>query len=256
MPGRALFTLLIAFFCFTMQYAHAQNDAQSFKAAQLSSPRVAQAMAKFTDSLSKEFGRKGITWPATDIFIRAFKSQNEMELWARSSETSEYKHIKTWRICAITGLLGPKRYKGDHQVPEGFYFIEEFNAHSDYYLSLLLNYPNLSDKAAAVEKLPLGGDIYIHGGCVTIGCLPMTDALIQEIYAVCLTAKLNGQEYIPVHIFPTRLTKSGMAYLAKEYPNDKNRQQFWSSLKTSYDYFEKTHRLLPVMYTADGKYAN
>ncbi len=234
--------------------AYAQDDAKAFKDYQLSCTRVSGAVAKYNDSISRDFKRKNVNYPCRDIYIRAFKSQNEMELWARNNETSEYKLIKTYRICAISGALGPKRAKGDRQVPEGFYFIDEFNPKSDYYLSLLLNYPNFSDQAQGREKL--GGDIYIHGGCVTIGCMPMTNDGIQEIYTVCLNAKMSGQENIPVHIFPTRLTKSGMNYLGREYAGDMVRQQFWQDLRPSFEYFEKYHKLLPVMYTPDGKYAN
>jgi murein L,D-transpeptidase YafK len=154
----------------------------------------------------------------------------------------------------MSGILGPKRAEGDRQVPEGYYFIDEFNPKSDYYLSLLLNYPNYSDQLTGRGRL--GGDIYIHGGCVTIGCMPMTDPGIEELYTLCLNARCNGQENIPVHIFPTRLTKNGMAYLMRQFPNDKIRQQFWGDLKAGYDYFEKTHKLLPVMYSPDGRYAN
>ena len=240
--------------CFFSLPAYAQDDAQSFKSFQLSCSRVSAAMAKYNDTLSKDFKKKNIAWPPKDVYLRAFKSQNELELWARNSESSEYKLVKTYRICAISGLLGPKRAEGDRQVPEGFYFIEEFNPKSDYCLSLLLNYPNYCDQAAGKEKL--GGDIYIHGGCVTVGCMPMTDEGIQELYTVCLNAKLNGEEYIPVHIFPTRLTKNGMSYLNREYAHDLNKQQFWANLKIGYDYFEKNHKLLPVMYSPDGKYIN
>jgi len=232
----------------------AQSDSASFRSSQLSYGRVSQSWKKYNDTLSREFRKKGITYPPKDIFLRAFKNQNELELWARNNGNSEYKLIKTYRICSISGVLGPKRSQGDRQVPEGYYFIEEFNPASEYYLSLRLNYPNYSDQVMGSGKL--GGDIYIHGGCVTVGCLPMTNEGIQEIYTLCLNAKLNGEENIPVHIYPTRLSKSGMSYLAHEFPKDEARQQFWSELKTGYDYFEKTHRLLPVMYTPEGKYAN
>ena len=238
----------------------AQNDSADFRNAQFVSSRVAESWKKYNDTLGKEFRKKNIAYPPKDIYLRAFKSQNEMELWARNNENSEYKLIKTYRNCAISGSLGPKRTKGDRQVPEGYYFIEEFNNKSDYYLSLLLNYPNFSDELSGNQKtgLPVGqtgGDIYIHGGCVTIGCMPMTDPGIQELYTVCLNARLNGQQYIPVHIFPTRLNKSGLSYLSREYANDASKQQFWAELKAGYEYFEKNHRLLPVMYTPDGKYA-
>jgi murein L,D-transpeptidase YafK len=230
------------------------DDEQSFKNFQLSFGRVSDAWRKYNDTLSREFRRKNVAYPPKDIFLRAFKSQNEMELWARNNEAGEYKLIKTYHICAISGLLGPKRTQGDRQVPEGFYFIEDFNPKSDYFLSLQINYPNYSDKVLGNGKS--GGDIYIHGGCVTIGCMPMTNDGIQEIYTVCLNARINGEENIPVHIYPTRLTKSGLNYLFHEFPNDIAKQQFWESLKAAYDYFEKTHKLLPVMYTPDGKYVN
>ncbi len=232
----------------------AQTDPQSFKNFQFSCPRVSDAWSRYNDTVSKDFYRKNITYPCKDIYLRAFKSQNELELWARNNESSEYKLVKTYHICAISGLLGPKKHEGDRQVPEGYYFIEEFNPRSEYYLSLLLNYPNYSDQLN--NKINIGGHIYIHGGCVTVGCVPMTDDGIRELYTVCLNAKLSGEEYIPVHIFPTRLTKNGMSYLGREFPNDPVRQQFWASLKAGYDYFEKNHKLLPVMYSPDGKYVN
>jgi murein L,D-transpeptidase YafK len=248
----SFYVVFCLFMAFTMP-VYAQGDSVSFRNSQLSYGHVSQSWKKYNDTLSREFRKKGIAYPPKDIFLRAFKSQNELELWARNNENSEYKLIKTYRICSISGSLGPKRTQGDRQVPEGFYFIEEFNPASEYYLSLRLNYPNYSDQAMGNGKL--GGDIYIHGGCVTVGCLPMTNEGIQEIYTVCLNAKLNGQVNIPVHIYPTRLSKSGMNYLYHEFPKDLARQQFWSELKTGYDYFEKTHKLLPVMYTPDGRYA-
>lgn len=250
--ARRVLTCLLG--TFLIYPATAQLCDTSFKNYQLSCSRVCDAVKKYNTVLSVDFEKKKVGYPCRDIYLRAFKSQNELELWARDNEYSEYKLIKTYPICAISGALGPKRAQGDRQVPEGFYFIEEFNPKSDYYLSLLLNYPNYCDIVKGKDKL--GGDIYIHGGCVTVGCIPVTNEGIQEIYALCLNAKLNGQEYIPVHIFPTRLTKSGMNYLKNQFPSDVSRQQFWSELKTSYDYFEKNHKLLPVMYSPDGRYAN
>jgi len=225
-----------------------------FRSAQFASPRVSAAWNKYSDTLRKAFARKNLAWPAADVYIRAFKSQNEMELWARNTGDAEYKLVKTYRICAVSGSLGPKRTQGDRQIPEGFYFIDEFNPKSDYLLSLLINYPNYSDEA--LGKGRLGGDIYIHGGCVTVGCMPMTNEGIEEIYTACLGAKLGGQEYIPVHIFPTRMNKTGINYLILQYANNTEQQQFWAGLKAGYDYFEKNHKLLPVMYAPDGNYVN
>ena len=240
--------------CFGSRPLYAQSDAQNFRNFQLSSGRVANAWKKYNDTLKNAFKKKNLAWPPKDIYLRAFKSQNEMELWARNNDASEYRLVKTYKICAVSGVLGPKREQGDRQVPEGFYFIDDFNPQSDYFLSLLLNYPNYSDEHMAKGKP--GGDIYIHGGCVTVGCMPMTNDGIEEIYTMCLNAKLNGQEYIPVHIFPTRMNKNGISYLISEYGNKTDKQQFWASMKNGYDYFEKNHKLLPVMYAPDGSYIN
>ena len=235
--------------------AIAQSDAQDFKNFQLSCTRVSEAWKKYNDSLAKDFKKKNISYPPKDIYLRAFKAQNELELWGRNNETTDYKLIKLYHICALSGLLGPKRAEGDHQVPEGYYFIEDFNPKSEYYLSLLLNYPNYSDTKLGA-KARRGGDIYIHGGCVTVGCMPMTDKGIEEIYTICLNARVSGEEYIPVHIFPTRMSKTGISYLEREYVNYPEKQAFWNTLKAGYDYFEKYHKLLPVMYSPEGQYVN
>jgi murein L,D-transpeptidase YafK len=244
---------LVLLACFQFSDLRAQDDVQTFRNFQFSFTRVSQAWMKNNDTLRKSFEAKGLKYPPSDIYIRSFKAQNEMELWARDADTAEYKMVKDYHICALSGILGPKRYEGDRQVPEGFYFIEDFNPKSDYHLSLLLNYPNYSDMLLGDRKKP-GGDIYIHGGCVTVGCMPMTDGIIQELYTLCLNAKLSGQTYIPVHIYPVRFDKTGLNFLGKQYAADTAKQRFWINLKSGYDYFERYHKLLPVVYNSEGKY--
>lgn len=242
--------------CFLCSFTilKAQTDVTNLRNTQLSFSRVAQAYAKYNDSLKKLFTSRVLSYPPKDIYIRTFKSQNEMELWARENPNDPYKLIKLYHVCALSGILGPKRCEGDRQVPEGSYFIEDFNPQSDFFLSMLINYPNYSDLMLGDKKKP-GGDIYIHGGCVTVGCMPMTDEVIQELYVVCLNAKLNGQNYIPISIYPTRFNKKGLDFLGREYGKEEMKQKFWVNLKAGYDYFEMTKKRLPVMYTPDGKYA-
>lgn len=249
---RRIFISCIALLVFHSA-AFAQDDPQAFKNFQFSFTRVSQAWMKCNDTLRKTFEKKGLVYPPYQIFVRTFKSNNEMELWARNNDTSEYRLVKNYRICALSGILGPKRSEGDRQVPEGLYFIDDFNPKSDFYLSLLLNYPNYSDMVNGDKKKP-GGDIYIHGGCVTVGCMPLTDEYIQEFYVLCLSAKMNGQTYIPVHIYPTRFNRVGLNFLGRSYKDDIEKQKFWVNLKADYDYFERYHKLLPVMYSTDGKY--
>lgn len=232
----------------------AQDRHADFRTQQISSPRVANAWKKHNEIVKNNFLAHNLSWPAKDLYLRAFKSQNELELWARDHDDSAYRMVKLYKVCAISGVLGPKRQQGDKQVPEGYYFIEEFNPNSDYHLSLQLNYPNFSDLRLAASKP--GGDIYIHGGCLTVGCLPMNDDVISEIYVTCLNARLNGQEYIPVHVYPTRLNKNGVSYLKTEFAGNASKLQFWAQLKKGYDYFEANHKLQPVVYSPEGTYLN
>jgi murein L,D-transpeptidase YafK len=106
----------------------------------------------------------------------------------KNTSDQEFLHIKTYTVCATSGLIGPKRMQGDLQIPEGFYYIDRFNPYSNFYLSLGINYPNTSDRILG-DKNNLGGDIFIHGDCVTIGCLPITDSEIKELYIFCVEAK-------------------------------------------------------------------
>jgi murein L,D-transpeptidase YafK len=119
---------------------------------------------------------------------------------------------------------------------------------------MLVNYPNYSDLIKGDKAHP-GGDIYIHGACMTVGCMPMTNELIEEIYVVSLQARIQGQMNIPVQIFPIRYNQKSLDYVGREYKNEVDKQAFWVNLKRAYDYFEATHKILPVMYDEQGDYA-
>jgi murein L,D-transpeptidase YafK len=233
--------------------ANAQNDINSFRNYQFSFDRVNKAWNTYYKQWEALFKEKGVEFPNAHIYLRSFKAQNELEIWARKNDTSKYELIKAYNVCALSGTLGPKRKEGDKQVPEGYYFVEDFNPKSDFYLSMLVSYPNYSDLIHA-DKLKPGGDIYIHGECYTIGCLPMTNAIIQELYVLCLSAKLNGQNYIPIHILPIRFNRKGLDYLGRNYQLDEAKQKFWINLKDGYDYFEKYREILPVIYDEKGSY--
>jgi murein L,D-transpeptidase YafK len=232
----------------------AQNEAQEFLRNQLSYPRVQQAWSRNYDSLVALFQKKYLLFPPNDIYLRIFKAQSELELWAREDISREYRLIKTYKICAMSGVLGPKRKEGDGQVPEGCYTIEQFNPVSGYHLSLKVSYPNVADRKIIGKNVKTGGDIFIHGGCVTIGCVPITDAGIEQLYTVCIAAHANGNINIPVDIFPTRFNKAGINHLKRTYSEYPTTLKFWAEIKPFYDYFEKFHRLLPVMYSQEGKY--
>ena len=217
-------------------------------------PSVAFAARQKEDTLKKQFAAKGLIWPAKQIYIRSFKYDSQMEIWVRNSSTEQFKLFKTYKVCAMAGSLGPKRIDGDYQVPEGFYFISRFNPYSEYHMALKVNYPNQADKLLS-DSLKPGGEIYIHGSCVTVGCIPIMDTQIEEVYLLAASAKSNGQDFIPIHIFPVRYNnKASMAYLAKVSKDDQELQRFAVQLKGAYDYFEKERKLPLIIVNSKGDY--
>ena len=156
-------------------------------------------------------------------------------------------------MCARSGELGPKRKSGDNQVPEGFYHINRFNPTSNFYLSLGLNYPNASDKLKSDAQHP-GGDIFIHGSCVTIGCLPMTDDKIKEIYLYPIHARNNGQHKIPVYVFPFRMTEENIEKYKTKYSSETELVKFWKILKPGYDMFANEQKEIEFTVNSDGFY--
>jgi len=230
------------------------NSQPSFIDYQRNFPRVADAMNRKADTLKKQFAAAGLQWPAKQIYIRSFKYDSQMEVWVRNSATEPFKLFKTYSVCALAGTMGAKRLQGDYQVPEGFYYINEFKPQSNYHMSLGLNYPNASDKIVTEGSNP-GGDIYIHGSCVTVGCIPIQDPQIEELYILAMSAKSNGQDFIPVHIFPVRFNNpKSLAYFDKITKDDPSVQQFAVKLKEVYDYFEKEKKLPVISIDVKGGY--
>ena len=208
-----LFLILVSCLHVEAQYAAASY---SFIDYQKSIPKITDLLQRKQDTLMKQFKSKGLEWPAKYIYIRSFKYDSQLEVWVKSDRNQEYKLFKTYKICALAGTLGPKRMEGDYQVPEGFYHINELNPNSQYHLSLGLNYPNMSDRMLSDSSQP-GGDIYIHGSCVTTGCIPITNQQIEELYILAAYAKNQGQDFIPVHIFPIDFKNSKSEDYLKKY---------------------------------------
>ena len=236
--------------------SHAAHSA--FVDYQKTFPRPDESFKRKEDTLQKQFEAKNLQWPAKYIYIRSFKYDSQLEVWVKDEIKDPFKLFKTYKVCALAGTLGPKRLEGDYQVPEGFYYINEFNPRSEYYLSLGLNYPNVSDKILSDSYRP-GGAIYIHGSCVTVGCIPLTDKQIDELYIIAAHAKGQGQDYIPVHIFPIRFNvPRSIKYLDNLTKDDPTLKAFAERLEGAFNYFEK-HKQLPVIlinekgeYTVNG----
>jgi len=244
---------LIGSLSFMMTLSCQLSEPQTFKDKQQRYPRVRTAFQEKDNQLRSLFADRGISYPPQKLFIRVFKREKILEVWVFSTTDAVFKLVKSYPICHTSGNLGPKRREGDLQIPEGFYHIDRFNPKSNFYLSLGINYPNQADKILG-RKGQLGGDIFIHGGCVTIGCIPITDKYIKEVYWLAVQAKSNGHAKIPVHIFPAKLDDRTMARLKNTFPNGDTLINFWKNLKIGYNWFERSQKLPTISINRDGTY--
>lgn len=177
------------------------------------------------------------------VHIRIFKQSLELELYLEGSDGFEL--YRTFPICDVSGMLGPKRFEGDFQAPEGFYTVvpERLHPHSDFHLAFNLGYPNAFDRAMGRT----GSNIMIHGGCASNGCFAMTDYYMEQIYLLAEAALQNGQQDIGVEIYPFRMTEDNLAAHASS-----RWIEFWRSLQPAHDHFANSGLPAPVEPASEG----
>ncbi len=215
---------------------------------------IADILPKVEDSLKKQFADQHLVWPPSSVYLRSFKYERQLEVWVKSDLKSPYKLFKTYKVCMQSGTTGPKRMEGDYQVPEGFYYVNDFNPNSMYHLSLGLNYPNASDRILS-DSLRPGSAIYIHGNCVSVGCIAIGDFPIEEVFTIASAAKINGQEFVPVHVFPVRYNlQSSMEYLSNAIKDNDYLKQFNKNIKSAFDLFENRKELPIILVNQKGDY--
>ncbi len=244
---KSSYLFIVSFLCMAWI---AQKD---FISQQREFPRVRTAIKEKKEDVIKVLNQEKITLGTLNIILVAYKEEGKLDIYAKNKSNKKYKKMFSYDICSKSGHLGPKIMEGDGQVPEGFYHIDRFNPNSGYYLSLGINYPNLADKRSAKSK-KLGGNIFIHGSCVTVGCLPMTDDLIKEIYVLALYAYNQGQSRIPVYMFPYKMTDANFKNHVAKIKEDEELITFWETLKTGFDHFQDKHTELNFSVDTKGKY--
>ncbi len=210
--------------------------------------RVAAARQSKAQVLTELFASAGMSYPPEELYLRAFKHERELEVWA-GARGKPLTKVKTYPFCAASGELGPKRREGDLQVPEGFYTIDLFNPRSTYHLSMRVSYPNESDRI--LGRRPLGGAIMVHGNCVSIGCIAIEDDPIEELYVLTLDARAKMGREVPIHIFPRRLDAAGLEELARLPHATEPLVAFWRGLEPGWRLFEETRR--PPRVSVDPK---
>lgn len=120
-----------------------------------------------------------------EVALICIKEERKLELWINGGLAKAYP------LTAFSGGPGPKLREGDRQIPEGIYPAVHLNPNSAFHLSIKVGYPNAWDRewAKAEKRERLGGDIFIHGEDVTIGCIPIGNRAIEEVFWAVYQAK-------------------------------------------------------------------
>ncbi len=232
----------------------AVNAKESFQTQQQKYPRVRTARKNIEKKIQMISTKADVDYPPEKILLRAFKSERVLEIWAKDSKNIGYKLIVSYDFTGFSGDLGPKRSEGDYQIPEGIYYIDRFNPASQFHLSLGLNYPNKSDRIRTTYKDP-GCDIFIHGNQVTIGCIPLGDLIIEQLYIIAVDTKSSVQKKIPVHIFPYKFKNKAKKKRYLRYTNNNSKVTvLWKELESIYNNFDKNKSLPDISINNSGAY--
>lgn len=146
------------------------------------------------------FERAGVPYPPRKAILVGLKAERVMQVYAPDT-AGNHRLIRSYPVLGASGGLGPKLREGDGQVPEGIYPVESLNPNSRHHIALRIGYPNASDRArAAIEgRTNLGGDIMIHGGSASIGCLAIGDEAAEDLFVLAVDM---GIENITVVLSP------------------------------------------------------
>ena len=180
--------------------------------------RITECGDRVRARLAPMFARIGIAYPPKRIVLMAMKHERVLEVWV-AGEAAPLRHLETIPILGASGKLGPKLAEGDHQVPEGIYGIESLNPNSRHHVALRVGYPNDFDKARARRegRENLGGDIMIHGGSSSAGCLAIGDQAAEDLF---ILAALTGIENVT-------LIASPMDFRKKDFPAKLPQEPEW-----------------------------
>ena len=171
--------------------------------------RLRQYGAAVHERLCPAFEDARVSYPPAAVLLLGLKQERVRDVYARG-RGGDLAFIRRYPVLGASGTAGPKLREGDRQVPEGVYTIDELNPNSRFHLSLRVGYPNAFDRVRAKEvgRADLGGDIMIHGGDSSTGCLAIGDQAVEELFVLAADCGLAN----------TRLVLSPVDFRKRELP--------------------------------------
>jgi murein L,D-transpeptidase YafK len=82
----------------------------------------------------------------------------------------------------------------------------------------------------------------------------MGNEAINEIYVIAVMAKAAGQDSIPVHLFPFRMSNTNLSLFKMAIGSNTKLASFWDSLFPAYLYFEENKKVPAVEIDSEGNY--
>jgi hypothetical protein len=170
--------------------------------------RLAEFGAPARERWRERLSPIGVAYPPPEVALVALKDERRVEVYvpgpAASADASRpaWRFVASYPILAASGAVGPKLREGDLQVPEGMYRVEALNPNSRFHASLRLDYPNEFDRSMASRdgrgesRTPLGGDIMLHGGDRSVGCIAIGDPAIEELFTLVADAGIDGARVV------------------------------------------------------------
>jgi murein L,D-transpeptidase YafK len=146
----------------------------------------------------------GATGFATADHVVVHKSARKLDLYSGDRLLAEYP------VKLGLNPVGTKERERDFRTPEGRYYLQRRNTHSDYFLSIQVSYPNKNDELRAKKNhWAPGGSIMIHGlpnvpkhpasyyasSDWTDGCIALSNSDMVEVW-------LRTRDDIPIDIYP------------------------------------------------------
>jgi murein L,D-transpeptidase YafK len=132
------------------------------------------------------------------------KAEHKLYLYSGERLLGEYK------VQLGLSPSGQKEREHDFRTPEGRYYLTRRNVRSDYFLAILVSYPNKEDELRARKmRWAPGGSIMIHGfpnvpkhpasyyesNDWTDGCIALSNSDMVEVW-------MRTQDNIPIDIYP------------------------------------------------------
>lgn len=99
-----------------------------------------------------------------------------------------------------------------------------------------------------------GSNIFIHGSCLSTGCIAMSNEVMDILYALVEAVMLEGQITVPVHIFPSDFSQTSLDKLSEQKVKYKDHLQMWKIFEEAQKHFEEWRSLPWIKINEKGNY--